>query len=275
MTPPNSWRLDLSTLKLEGRTQDMSKILAITAVAARASGPANFTCDGTHLPANGATYNNFEVTGICTLENLSFTVNQNLEVVPGGGLNVRGNDQIVVHKNLTTDDGIVSIGAATLDSPTSLTVDGSVSDTGADFYAEDLSSGEHTSPVTFLVGGNFTANHVFNIRLANFGGGPFASVISVAGHTTISDVHSGITLGAGTFGPITIRDINDTFTTVDIEFNKVNGTMDVSGNTDLATAIVGNQISGNLTCDGNSPPPIDDGFPNTVFGLKTGQCAEL
>jgi hypothetical protein len=39
--------------------------------------------------------------------------------------------------------------------------------------------------------------------------------------------------------------------------------------------IEANTISGNLACSGNVPPPTNDGRPNTVHGLTSGQCTGL
>jgi len=44
-----------------------------------------------------------------------------------------------------------------------------------------------------------------------------------------------------------------------------------------ATVVVaaGNTITGSLSCAGNAPPPTDNGAPNTVTGLASGQCSAL
>jgi hypothetical protein len=39
--------------------------------------------------------------------------------------------------------------------------------------------------------------------------------------------------------------------------------------------IAGNEISGPLSCGGNSPAPVDNGSANTVKGPKSGQCSGL
>jgi hypothetical protein len=36
-----------------------------------------------------------------------------------------------------------------------------------------------------------------------------------------------------------------------------------------ATEIEANQIFGNLACSGNTPPPTNDGRPNTVIGTRS------
>jgi hypothetical protein len=41
---------------------------------------------------------------------------------------------------------------------------------------------------------------------------------------------------------------------------------------DAQAEIEHNQISGNLSCSGNVPAPINDGQPNSVTGTRSGQC---
>ena len=41
------------------------------------------------------------------------------------------------------------------------------------------------------------------------------------------------------------------------------------------SVIAGNVVMGWLTCSGNTPPPVNNGSPNLVFGLRTDQCAAL
>lgn len=44
---------------------------------------------------------------------------------------------------------------------------------------------------------------------------------------------------------------------------------------DVAAEIEANTIGGALSCNGNVPPPINDGRPNTVRGARAGQCRLL
>jgi hypothetical protein len=55
------------------------------------------------------------------------------------------------------------------------------------------------------------------------------------------------------------------------------GTVSLTDNTTGDTPIVvsGNEILGLLSCSGNEPPPVNNGSPNTVIGLKLGQCRGL
>jgi uncharacterized repeat protein (TIGR01451 family) len=78
-------------------------------------------------------------------------------------------------------------------------------------------------------------------------------------------------------GPVTLTDgsavtVGDP--TADCAGNTVVGSVNVSG-TDGPTVIADNRIIGSLACSSNDPPPVNNGFPNTVLGSKGGQCAEL
>ena len=62
--------------------------------------------------------------------------------------------------------------------------------------------------------------------------------------------------------------------------NQIRGGASISGTfgvgptaENVVTEIEGNQISGQLTCTNNAPPPIDDGHPNHATGGGAGQCS--
>jgi hypothetical protein len=62
--------------------------------------------------------------------------------------------------------------------------------------------------------------------------------------------------------------------------NHIGGTVNARGNSgtgpfpeDFTTEIEANTIGGSLHCTGNSPPPTNDGQPNSVTGSRTQQCA--
>ena len=59
--------------------------------------------------------------------------------------------------------------------------------------------------------------------------------------------------------------------------NQVGGSVVLLGNrTGEAPSLVsGNLVDGALWCSANQPPPVDGGVPNTVAGVKGGQCAGL
>jgi hypothetical protein len=41
------------------------------------------------------------------------------------------------------------------------------------------------------------------------------------------------------------------------------------------TVVAGNTIAGPFSCTGNTPAPVNNGWPNSANGPKTGQCAKL
>ncbi|MEU9040631.1 Ig-like domain repeat protein [Kitasatospora sp. NPDC048343] len=64
--------------------------------------------------------------------------------------------------------------------------------------------------------------------------------------------------------------------------NQVTGSVQVQGTTgtgpfpeDTRAEIESNTIGGMLSCAGNTPPPTNDGHPNTVTGPRLGQCSNL
>ncbi|KJK58194.1 Ig-like domain-containing protein [Saccharothrix sp. ST-888] len=64
--------------------------------------------------------------------------------------------------------------------------------------------------------------------------------------------------------------------------NHVGGSVQVQGTTgtgpfpeDTRAEIEGNTIGGSLICSGNVPAPTNDGNPNSVTGLRLGQCSTL
>ena len=56
--------------------------------------------------------------------------------------------------------------------------------------------------------------------------------------------------------------------------NTIGGAVALTRNT-TEVVVAGNTISGSLSCNGNDPAPADNGQPNTVTGLASGQCSAL
>lgn len=93
----------------------------------------------------------------------------------------------------------------------------------------------------------------------------------------------------GTVGPVVIGDgtaacarndiiglVNlDGNHAVEFDTNRVSGSVSVANTagSPLAPVVAGNQITGNLTCTNNVPPPTNEGRPNAVLGTVSGQCA--
>ncbi len=265
--------------------------------AAAGGGPPNFTCDATHSPVAGAVYKNFTVNSDarCTIRAMSITIQGNLSdngilevsdfgairvngnATVGRGINVSDNGALQIDGNVT-DDGVVNVFTEAEFSPASLRVGGNVTVNGGDFNGEDDDLIK-TSPITMLVGGNFTANEAYNIRFADVGSNPllgyFGSVVGIAGHTTINNDHSQAIFGGGTFGSIEITNVNDPFAAIFLEGNTINGSVTLTNNNSLQDGVAGNTIAGDLTCSGNTPSPTNAGIPNSVGGHETGQCLGL
>jgi hypothetical protein len=56
--------------------------------------------------------------------------------------------------------------------------------------------------------------------------------------------------------------------------NTIIGPVTVTGTAGW-NVIAGNTITGPLACADNAPPPVNNGFGNTVVGPKSGQCRTL
>jgi hypothetical protein len=95
--------------------------------------------------------------------------------------------------------------------------------------------------------------------------------VSLDGTTVVADVEHSF-IGA------TLSVANSSAVSVVLFGNNVGGSVLVQNNKTLAGPndfIAANIIGGSLVCSGNTPPPIDSGFPNTVGGSKVAQCAGL
>jgi hypothetical protein len=67
---------------------------------------------------------------------------------------------------------------------------------------------------------------------------------------------------------------------VELGGNQIGGRVIISNNVtggsgESGVEVEGNHIGGTLSCSGNTPPPTNDGQPNTVTGARTGQCTGL
>jgi hypothetical protein len=56
--------------------------------------------------------------------------------------------------------------------------------------------------------------------------------------------------------------------------NDIVGAVRLDANTG-GVVVAGNEIVGVLACNGNEPPPSNEGTPNQVLGARQGQCASL
>ncbi len=60
---------------------------------------------------------------------------------------------------------------------------------------------------------------------------------------------------------------------VELEGNSINGAVSLDNNN--VVEVESNIINGSLECSGNLVPVSNNGFPNTVTGKESGQCAGL
>jgi glucosylceramidase len=75
-------------------------------------------------------------------------------------------------------------------------------------------------------------------------------------------------------GPVSVSGVTDR---VRISGSRITGPLAVTGaETGFAPVVVsGNLVRGPLSCDGNSPAPVNEGVPNTATGPMRGQCRDL
>ncbi|MFS8499202.1 MAG: S8 family serine peptidase [Micromonosporaceae bacterium] len=106
------------------------------------------------------------------------------------------------------------------------------------------------------------------------GGGLFASDATVNGPVTASGAAMVEIYDSTVRGGVSVR--GGTGSAV-LSGNDITGVVWLSGNNtgDTPIVVAGNTITGRLACDGNEPPPVNDGRPNEVTGPRTGQCADL
>src|SRR5690606_21842106 len=106
------------------------------------------------------------------------------------------------------------------------------------------------------------------------GGGLFASDATVNGPVTASGAATVEIYDSTVRGGVSVRGGTDSAV---LSGNDITGVVWLSGNNtgDTPIVVAGNTITGRLACDGNEPPPVNDGRPNEVTGPRTGQCADL
>jgi hypothetical protein len=227
--------------------------LGLTGSAAFGAAPGAGTCSGGAIAAG--TYNGFTVTGNCTFAGGPITINGNLKIEDGAFLNDHAATYANVHVtgNVMVGKGsVLGLGNySEAPSHNSATVDGNII---------------ANQPLTLYLGGITVHGNL----ISNGGGpglaGPFRNFPSkddtIDGNLIIQGWQGG---WAGV-----IR------TTVggNLIYSKNASVVDPDSN-----EVQTNVISGNLICQGNTPPaqvnPAEGGQPNVVGGQKIGQCAGL
>jgi hypothetical protein len=212
-------------------------------VGAGAAASSSTCTGGTIAPG---TYGSLVVAGNCSIPAGSVIVHGGLTVGPGARLNVSSQQA-----NLVVDGGVSvgSGGSFILGCPTHPEVGPPCHAVGNRINGGLKASGAaavqvHSSEV--------------NGGLSLEGGHGFFSVLedsTVRGGVSVSG-YSAVFLGLfrnTISGGATVNNIT------------LSDQLDIGGNT----------ISGNLACSGNSPPPHNEGQPNSVTGSETGQCAGI
>ncbi|HEY8544979.1 MAG TPA: hypothetical protein VIL36_08020, partial [Acidimicrobiales bacterium] len=116
---------------------------------------------------------------------------------------------------------------------------------------------------------------------------------TVNGPVTVQSGASLLALGASVSGPVTATSgadvqlydttvrgavtVTRSTASVAVVDSTVRGPVTLTSNATGAVepVVAGNDISGPLSCSGNSPAPLHLGSPNTVHGPASGQCATL
>lgn len=98
----------------------------------------------------------------------------------------------------------------------------------------------------------------------------YATGATLRGAVTATGAGTVALLNTTVTGPVTATASGP----VTVEHSTVKGPVTLTGNTG-ATVVAATTIDGPLTCVGNKPAPVDNGLPNTVKGLRLGQCGKL
>jgi hypothetical protein len=129
-----------------------------------------------------------------------------------------------------------------------------------------VAGGIHQTGGSLTVCGSMVAGGVHTTGGLNvtLGAGPDDGDVcmgnSISGGVKISGV-LGVPLGVGLAG-------------IELELNTINGAVFLDNNPTALVEVESNIINGSLECSGNLVVS-NNGFPNTVTGSKSGQCASL
>lgn len=276
--------------RLLGATGLVLVTLAASASGAAAGGPPS--CSGS-LASPGVlagTYgSNITVEGACVVKGGSAVIGGNVTVSPGAVLVAAfANSNLTVRGNLTVQSGAVLIlGCGTSpDFPCLDNEDGSSQDSVSGNLSEQQPLGVvmHGTTINGNVeesggGGGFTCSIM----------GPTVDGFYVFGGAAFGGfpVYSDYSGGSSVHGNLSVSGLSTCY--LGVAGIHVNGNVNLTNNKTAdpdAAEIIGNQISGNLSCQGNSQmwdsfeenPGSEPPFPrilerNTVSGNRSGQCA--
>ena len=243
-----------------------------TAFAAPAHG---YTCSGGAIPAG--TYNGLTVTGTCSFTGDHITVNGALTVAPGAILNdhAASRTTVRVNGNVRVGQGAVlglgRYGPPGTTSPT--VVNGNIrADRPLSLYLGGITV---KGSVTSIGGVAPTPGPASAFR--NF---PFKDD-TVNGNLTIEGWQGGWlgVIRAHVGGDVTVSGNSSVIVPTGCDEETGECTGSAPGTDPDSTEVQTNVIGGDLDCEGNTPPAQvnadDGGQPNTVAGLKLGECADL
>lgn len=201
-----------------------------------------------------------------------------LDVDPASGQTARGEESgvrvLLDSTGLDAGDYTANL-CVSSDDPATPYVPVRVTLTVSDQVCDTTVSGTHNGPLTVrsgltcLAAGAEVAGPV-TVR----GGGLFADDVTINGplsgngaqglQITDSTVNGALTLRAGT-------------ERISVDGNQVIGPVTLHKNTtgEVPILVAENVIDGSLTCRSNTPPPTNDGRPNEVSGVRSGQCSDL
>src|SRR5579864_3639098 len=247
-------------------------------VAAAAS---NATCSSGSVAAG--TYASLTITGFCNVDSGDVTVQNDVTITPGGGLNAAfSGSNLTVAGSLKVNSGLLVLGCEPQAFPCFNDPNGQAGGTPGFQTKHRVGEGlRSTNAVLVLVHHNTIFDGVSQI--GGGGGLPCVPLFfqGPPAYTTYEDntIHGDVavsglrTCWSGFFRNTVFGDVtwsgNITWDGTLPDFPPVNG--DDDGN-EIAT----NTIHGDLACFGNTPAiqfGDSGGTPSTVFGDATGQCA--
>jgi uncharacterized repeat protein (TIGR01451 family) len=238
---------------------------------------------------------------------------QNVTCSPGGTLGVGQTEsvQILVLPSAASDTNTATVSSDTADpklsnntSTVTTTVSSSCTDTRANTRVNGsivVASGQYlclsgttvTGSVLVDAGGGLT---MFNSTIAGSLQSAGAQFMTICGSSLATgggsvDIHGTVLLtrvGDDDMSPACPGNhiggallVHDNTGGVEVFGNTIGGAATVSTNSggspiaDGTPEVEGNHVGASLECKANTPPPTDDGQPNTVGGAKLNQCAGL
>jgi len=202
-----------------------------------------------------------------------------LSAEPASGEAARGEtDEVTLYldsKGMEPGDHTVTL-CVSSDDPSTPYVPVPVTLTVTDATCDTTVTDRHAGPLTVSGGLACLAagSQVDGPVTVSGGGGLFADDATVGGAVTARRAGSVEVTDSQLGGPVTARQVTAGLV---LDGNVIGGSVTLQDNAtgERAILLAENTIDGVLTCRQNTPPPTNDGRPNTVTGVRTGQCADL